>query len=184
MSNSGPDHPRRPGRPRKYASTAERVSVFRSVHGLCKVTVDVPRQFAGQLREHARELRKMASEPSREFEEGDLGAANRLTPKQATESYVMSMRWTRVARGVHFLHGPSHWITADITRSLQKYDSQLLWSWCVEDKQLKQTIAQGHSVALGRAKEMTIAVVRSYLENDEYFYARFVYLESRERQLQ
>ena len=184
MSNPTFDHPRRPGRPRKYASPAERVSAFRSAHGLCKVTVDVPTQFAGQLRDHARELRKMASETltfEPKLEEGDVDRAHRWTPKQAAESYVLSMQWTRVARGVHLLHSPSdliRWITAEITRLPQTNDSQIPWAWRVEDSQSKQTIAQGYSITLGRAKDMTAAVVRSYLENDEHFYDRFAYLWS------
>jgi hypothetical protein len=163
--------------------------VYRSVHGLCKVTVDVPTQFAEALREHARELRRMAGEPPTEFDPtleqghiGAIGAPYRLTPKEAAESYVMSMRWTRVARGVHFLHRPRYWVTAEVTKLPQKHDPQLLWSWSVKDNRSNQTIAQGNSIDLGRAKEMTIAVVKSYLENEEYFSVRFAHLESYDTQ--
>jgi hypothetical protein len=175
LPNPTPDHPRRPGRPRKYASDAERMRVFRSVHGLCKVTVDVPTQFAGELRDYARGLRRIASElppkSDSKAEEAHIDAPNWMTPKQAVESYVMNMRWARVARGVHLLYRPPHWFDAEIIKLPPSLDpAGLLWSWHVTDRRSMRTIARGDAVNLGRANGMIVAVLTSYLE-DKYYIA-------------
>jgi hypothetical protein len=58
---------RKRGRPRKHESATARVRAFREARSLCKVTVDVPAQYAEQLRAYARLLRvtARAERPSR-----------------------------------------------------------------------------------------------------------------------
>jgi hypothetical protein len=66
--------PRKRGRPRKHESAAARVRAFREAQSLCKVTIDVPAQYAEQLRAYARLLRVTARAERLSLTEGHFEA--------------------------------------------------------------------------------------------------------------
>jgi hypothetical protein len=167
MSDPTLDHPGRPGRPRKHQSDADRIRAFRSAHGLCKVTVDVPTQFAAQLRDYARQLRRWAVGFPTEPQERDDFAE--VEPKRAADLSVLGMRWIRTASGYDLGQdypkpNTNYWLAAHITKIPQRHDSER-WRWHVVDNLSPRSyIATGETFSLTMAKKIVMGTVMWYLE--------------------
>ena len=131
--------PRRAGRPRKYQSTGERVRAFRSAHGLCKVTIDVPSGWAWRIKRYAQMLRR------NHIDSFDEGPDNQMGKWEYVDNNEIVTYWWHV------------------TIKIIKNSSTSAYEWKVIMGGYL-IIARGRSKDLQLAKNVSSAVARIYYD--------------------
>jgi hypothetical protein len=140
--------PRGVGRPRKHLTVVDRVRAYRLAHGLRKVTVDVPSEFADELRKFSRQLRDQPPEELLAYK------------------HVAALAWKEEA--VLLANGYSLSITIRdpaglIGAGLKQHLNEQGWDWYVWDPRYPSKEKFGTIVSSGKARDVEKAKAIAHL---------------------